>query len=151
MYKGFKSRELYLEYNKKYNKNRPKKDRKDVVEHREYTAQWYRDQRKYHPEKMMLKKARERANQKGLPFNLSKEDILIPDTCPVLNIPIMRQEGKCSDNSPVLDRIDNNKGYVKGNVMVISHRANRIKSDATAPELFAIYCYMKNAGQPTCS
>jgi hypothetical protein len=39
------------------------------------------------------------------------------------------------DNSYSLDRIDSNKGYVKGNVWVISRRANVIKNNATLEEL----------------
>jgi hypothetical protein len=34
-----------------------------------------------------------------------------------------------------LDRIDSSKGYIKGNVWVISLRANRIKNDSTPQEL----------------
>jgi hypothetical protein len=69
-----------------------------------------------------------RAKEKGLEFNLSKEDILIPLLCPVLNIPIRIDNNKLCEDSPSLDRIDNSKGYIKGNVCVISWRANKLKS-----------------------
>jgi hypothetical protein len=45
-------------------------------------------------------------------------------------------------NSPTLDKIDPSKGYVKGNVNVISQRASRLKSDGTAAEHRAIADYM---------
>ena len=38
-------------------------------------------------------------------------------------------------NSPSLDRMDNSKGYVKGNVQVISHKANSMKFSASKDEL----------------
>jgi len=41
---------------------------------------------------------------------------------------------KVKENSPSLDRIDSKKGYVPGNVMIMSWRANRIKNDGTAAE-----------------
>jgi len=52
-------------------------------------------------------------------------------------------EGKVSDNSYSLDRIDPSKGYVKGNVEVISHRANTLKSNATIEELEKVIQYMR--------
>jgi hypothetical protein len=41
-------------------------------------------------------------------------------------------------NAPSIDRIDNNKGYTKDNIMVISRRANILKKDATFDELITI-------------
>lgn len=81
---------------------------------------------------------KKRAKQKGFEFNLTLEDIpQIPEFCPVLGIPIIINKGECSpsDNSPSVDRIDSTKGYIKGNIRIISNRANRIKSDATVDEL----------------
>jgi len=46
----------------------------------------------------------------------------------------MKLNGKISDNTPSLDRIDSSKGYIKGNVKVISYLANRVKTNAT-PEI----------------
>lgn len=55
----------------------------------------------------------------------------IPSHCPVLGIPLKYKGG---DNSPSLDRIDSNKGYVVGNVEVISYRANVLKNSSTQEE-----------------
>ena len=49
---------------------------------------------------------------------------------------------KRHNGSPSLDRIDNTKGYIKGNVKVISWRANAIKKDATLEELKALVNYL---------
>lgn len=86
----------------------------------------------------MLNGAKHRAKVKGLEFNLCPGDIKIPLICPVLNIALQRGKIKPGDNTPSLDRIDNTKGYIKGNVRVISMRANVLKRDATAQELIAL-------------
>lgn len=78
------------------------------------------------PRSPMWSRAKYRAKQKGLYFNITKEDIVIPDTCPLLGTPM---------ESPSLDRIDSSKGYIKGNVWVISNRANTLKNDASLQEL----------------
>lgn len=85
--------------------------------------------------------ARDRSKRAGCECLLSKDDILIPDVCPVLGLPLEVIGGKFSDNSPTLDRIDNNKGYTKGNVLVVSWRANRLKADATLQELRMIAAF----------
>lgn len=96
--------------------------------------------RKQNPEKVILGRAKYRAKKKGVPFNLELEDIVIPARCPVLDIPLMVNEGGAHSacHSPSLDRIDPEKGYVKGNVIVISTKANRIKNDATPEELLKV-------------
>lgn len=47
------------------------------------------------------------------------------------------------DNSASIDRIDNDKRYVKGNVWIISTKANRIKSNATLAELELLVSKLK--------
>lgn len=93
----------------------------------------------------MLNQARNRAREKGLDFDLTVDDIFIPKQCPVLGIPLFfsktGKKGPC-DNTPALDRIDNNLGYVRGNVAVISTRANVLKRDAEEWELLAVARYM---------
>jgi len=82
--------------------------------------------------------AKQRAKRRGLPFDLSVSDIKIPDKCPVLGIEILPSNGRLSDNSPSIDRVRPDLGYVRGNVRVISWRANRIKTDATPEELMKV-------------
>jgi hypothetical protein len=93
----------------------------------------------------MLIRSRARAKKLGLEFNLEESDIVIPKICPVLGIPLyFSNTGKkgATDNTPTLDRVDNSKGYLKGNVFVISSRANLLKRDAEEWELRAIADYM---------
>lgn len=98
------------------------------------------------PDLTMLARAKNRAKKKNLEFNLTLDDIKIPAVCPIFGLPIRtNQTGKSGyyPDSPSLDRIDNNKGYIKGNVRVISNRANQIKSDATIEELELILKYLR--------
>lgn len=83
----------------------------------------------------LYQSAKSRANQKGIEFSISVDDILVPDVCPILGIPLKYNRGIKEDNSYSLDRINPAKGYVKGNIWVISLRANRIKNDSTPQEL----------------
>lgn len=92
----------------------------------------------------LLSGARARAKARGLPFNLTPADIIIPLSCPVLGIPIIVGQGQMSDNSPSLDRVMPQLGYVSGNVLVVSMRANRIKSDATLAELEQVAAFYRN-------
>lgn len=81
----------------------------------------------------MLATARKRAKRMGLPFDLTIEDIQIPRMCPYLGIPLYKSNsGYASYNSPSLDKIVPELGYVKGNVRVISYKANAMKQDADA-------------------
>jgi hypothetical protein len=50
--------------------------------------------------------------------------------------------GKAVPNSPSIDRIDPERGYVKGNIKIISFRANQIKSDASHQELKLVAAYV---------
>lgn len=89
----------------------------------------------------LFKNAELRAKKKNIEFNIECSDIVVPDICPVLGIKIEVGEKVICDNSPTLDRIDISKGYIKGNIIVISNRANRLKNDATLNEIELIYNY----------
>lgn len=91
--------------------------------------------------KNLLKWSKNRAKKKGITFNLDLEDIVIPDVCPVLGLPLALAHDRPSNCSPSLDRIDPAKGYTKGNVQVVSYRANRLKADASLLELCAVASY----------
>ena len=90
---------------------------------------------------------RQEATRRGLPFDLTARDIfyLLNDAthCPVLNIPLQRRPGRGgSPDTPSLDRVEPELGYVQGNVRVISWRANKLKGDATLEELRALVAYV---------
>ena len=96
-------------------------------------------QRRYdNRERYMWYHLRRRALKKGILFAIEESDIVIPTTCPVLGIPILRDEGAPRDNLPSLDRIIPALGYVRGNIAVISMRANQLKNAATLDELTLI-------------
>lgn len=90
------------------------------------------------PAEYLLSSAKQRARRGGLPFDIDVTDVVVPEHCPLLGLRLVPFGGKRVDETPSLDRIDATKGYVKGNVWVISWRANRLKSDAAFEELEAI-------------
>jgi hypothetical protein len=94
-------------------------------------------------EHRMWRAAKARAKANSLEFSIDLNDVVIPIVCPILGISLVLNSKKPVDASPALDRINNNAGYIKGNIIVISTRANRIKSDATADELFAIAKFLE--------
>lgn len=83
------------------------------------------------PAKSLWTAAKLRAKKNNIDFNIDISDICVPTQCPVLGIELKRSSGKPNDGSPTLDRIINNLGYTKGNIRVISSRANRLKADMT--------------------
>ena len=135
----------------KFNKKSLKKDickkcSNSIREQERRDRLWQDDARQ-----ILIYGAKQRAKRSNILFNLSKEDIVIPDTCPVLGIPIERYTKKrgagtrnSKENSPSIDRIDNQKGYTKDNIVVVSFRANRLKSDAAIDEIEKICNFYKS-------
>ena len=90
----------------------------------------------------MLSRARHRAKKYGIPFALSLDDITIPERCPVLGIQlkVVKKRGG-GDSSPSLDRIDPSGPYSPENTIVVSLKANRMKSTASPEEMLRVACY----------
>ena len=82
--------------------------------------------------------AKRRAKQLNIPFDITLDDIVIPDKCPLLGTPFVFDSSVMVDASPSLDKLIPSKGYVRGNILVISMRANRIKQDASVDELMLL-------------
>lgn len=93
--------------------------------------------------RQILKSARRRARLNGWGFDLELSDIVIPYVCPIFGLPLQKGDKKRHASSPSLDRIDSSKGYVKGNIWVISWRANELKFDATLEELETLLAALK--------
>jgi len=100
----------------------------------------------------MLAGAQRRARSKDRDFNLDLNHIveLYVEICPVLGIELLwDNKGITRAGSPSLDRINNRNGYVKGNVQIISHRANSLKKDYLLIEWRKMEKYMSNCnGKP---
>lgn len=110
-------------------------------------AQAARHKRSRHanPATRLLIEARKRAKAKGVPCSIVKEDIPIPTHCPVLGMKLrLTPTGKREDDSPSIDRVIPELGYVPGNVRVISVRANTLKNNGTVDELKAVIAYMED-------
>lgn len=95
----------------------------------------------------MFSAAKYRAKKKGLDFDISIDDLIFPEVCPVLGIDIDYEGERNANNIPSLDRINSSKGYVKGNVRIISNRANHLKLDASSDELIKVLEDLKKLGQ----
>lgn len=114
--------------------------------HNQYYQRHRDNKRKAHkndPRYEIWMHAKTRAKKYNLAFEITLEDIVIPDLCPILGIKLEVGEGKFHDGSPTLDRLLPERGYVKGNISVISYRANTIKSSGTLEEHEKICEYIK--------
>lgn len=131
-----KNKATLKEKNKQYYKdNQPQCDaatKKWFDEHKEHAYKTGKRLRGKKPIKYKLHFVRASAKHRGIEFTITEKDIVANTHCPYLGIPL---DGRDRDHQLTFDRIDNNKGYVPGNVIVCSGRANRLKSDASIREL----------------
>lgn len=88
----------------------------------------YRSQRK------KFKSKQTNALKMGKEWDLNFGDLEWPTHCPMLGIELDYFNEFRKDNSPSFDQIIPGKGYVKGNVVIVSFRANLIKNSGTAEE-----------------
>lgn len=103
---------------------------------------------KSNPEHGLWKLAKGRAKKHGIPFTITKEDINIPEFCPVLGMKLAFGDMQSRESSPSLDKIVPELGYVKGNIAVISYRANKIKNDGSSDEHRRIADWMDSFAPP---
>ncbi len=83
------------------------------------------------PQKMLINSAKDRAKKNDIPFDITEADVEIPEVCPYLKTPFVRGTMYAAS----VDRIDPRLGYVKGNIEVISRKANLMKNNASTEEL----------------
>lgn len=120
------------EYLKRY-----KEENREILNKKALKARYSEKWAIANPESYILSRTKGAAKRQGIPFDLEKQDIIIPEVCPVLGIPLFRNIGGKGmiPNSPSIDRIIPELGYTKGNIQIISQRANVMKNDATLEEL----------------
>jgi hypothetical protein len=144
-----KNREKFREYSREFQKRRraalkesglPDPYKPTPERQREFYLAWERK----NPRHTMLQRSKHTAKSRGFEWNLTMDDIHWPTHCPVLGIELQYDRNKKTphrDDYPSFDRWDGTKGYVPGNVFVISWRANRIKWNCTLAELRAVADY----------
>lgn len=129
----FKDKEKAKEYRREYN--------------RQYMRDWHRNNpeeskardirwRSNNPAKRLIFSTRQTSKIKGIEHNIDEKDLTLPKFCPLIGIEIDYSAGNGKTmEKPSVDRIDPSKGYIKGNVEVMSSLANTMKSRATPEQL----------------
>jgi hypothetical protein len=95
------------------------------------------------PRRRLLNRARARAKKFGVKFEITLVDVVVPELCPVTQVKLQFTRGRVTAASPSLDRVDNRLGYVRGNVRVISYKANTYKGDMTPEEIERLARYVR--------
>lgn len=101
-----------------------------------------RDRRFKDPLYVLWRSARTRALAAKDEFTIEVSDLEMPSHCPILGIEINYSSKEDRNSRPSIDRVDNTKGYVKGNVRIISVQANTMKSANTLETLELIRQYI---------
>lgn len=81
----------------------------------------------------------------SIDFNILPEDIDIPEYCPILNIRINTEytgQSGPKDNSPSIMLLDESKGYVKDNIMMVSYKANKIRKRFNPDDIRSVLDYI---------
>ncbi len=91
--------------------------------------------------KQILKRVEQRANREGETFDLTVDDLHWPEACPVFGF-MLSYDKSDKDRSVSLDKHDPSKGYTKGNVVVMSLRANRAKWNLNVEEVKKLHEYL---------
>ena len=117
------------------------------LKYKEQFNSFNKEYRKQYPEKYLLSAVKSRAKKYNIQFNLTEEDIVIPEYCPVFGYKLeTHNKSGPSRTSPSVDRIDPTKGYTKGNIQIISHQANTMKNNASKEELLLFAKWIINNG-----
>ena len=99
----------------------------ETLTERERRSRNHQVYRRGNPSKYMMSQIQRSARNRRLEFNLTLEDFYIPEVCPILGIPFNYD---VVNLCPSVDRLDNTKGYIKGNICIMSTLANRMKFQA---------------------
>lgn len=128
--------------------------------HRERSLRWFsihsnkcqdctssvsRQKRLDNPAKTTWDRARSRAKRSGIEFSITPEHVqaVWTNTCPIYQVPLRTNEGKPGPDSHSIDRIDNSKGYVPGNIAIVSMRFNTEKRNLSPELLRRMLAYME--------
>lgn len=130
------NKERMLQNNKKWQEENRDKTKAYLKKYKSSNNPKYLAYCEANYEKWLLSNAKRAEKDRGIPCDLELTDIYIPKSCPYLGIPLTRIRGAGQlDTNASIDKIDPTKGYVKGNIQIISRKANRMKNNASIVEL----------------
>ena len=148
---SLKDPQEYKDYYDRWNKEYYEKNKEKIINR---SREWYKVNKQRVREeaklrhrndirKTMISNSKQRSKKLNLPHNIELEDLTIPEFCSILGIQLKVGDDSSKPYSPSLDRIDSGLGYIKGNIQIISHLANTMKSSATPEQLikFADWIY----------
>lgn len=115
-------KETFLESNKIWHLENPNYAK-------EYTAKKLEELRSISPETYLHRTAKNRATFLKVPFSLEVSDLKIPEKCPIMGIPLKFNKGQPSKDSITMHRLVPSKGFVKGNISIVSYRAAKYLRD----------------------
>lgn len=123
-------------YNKKHKERINKTSKLYRDNNKERITEWQTNRMATYRPQHLLNATKRSARSKGIEHTITLDDIVIPDKCPYLGVELthVMGSGRVHTNSSI-DRIDNSKGYIKGNIHVISVLANTMKNSATNEQL----------------
>jgi hypothetical protein len=144
-------KEIELKYARKYSKDHRQELNEKAKEYRKSNPNFTREASKRarkkmrcdNPTRLIWLETKKRAKKRNIPFEIDISDIVIPKICPILGLELSFGIGRVHDESPSLDRIIPEMGYVKGNCYIISSKANRMKQENTLETLEKIISYIK--------
>ena len=133
---------------------------KDPDKQREYQKQWMKKENRNRPAiatprffTFRVSKLRDKAKNKVINFNIDSKYLskIWPEDgkCPALKIKMKKGQsnGGGSYNSPSIDRIIPDLGYIKGNIHWVSKLANNIMSSATPDQVIQVGTYFKKIAE----
>lgn len=86
------------------------------------------------PRHYMVKNASYRARARGVPFDITYQDIVIPESCPCCNVRLIPKSERLvrmktgAFDTPSLDRKVPHLGYVRGNIGILCMACNAKKA-----------------------
>ena len=120
------------------------RQRRQSPEYKAARASYMLERRQLQWSKTKLIEIKAKCKKYGIPFDLTEDDLVMPEFCPIFGIKLHVGVGKQTNNSPSIDRVIPELGYVKGNVVVVSNRANSLKKSASLSELVSMVQFYWN-------
>lgn len=137
------NKEHVKEYEKQWYENNKERAKQYYESNREYIKKYSKEYKENHKELIWAIRTYNTHKQKGFKMiiteNELKTKLINTPYCPLCGCKLEYGDGKAQDNSPTLDRIDNETTLTNDNTWIICHKCNRTKGNRTLKE-FIDYC-----------